>query len=293
MNKSIGFTIGIVSILVLIVIITLIGVFSFKPFNGVLVPNQYGDTVQIFGTGIYARDSYFKAPILIGSDLTMLVFVAPLLLFVFIRDRANRTIKSQLLLVGVLSTICYYATSIAFGVTYNIFFVLYIALFSASLFTLFAVIRSIDMKLLQKSFQTEILTRGLKIFLIISGISLFVAWLPDIMQSAIQGKPLALLEVYTTEITYVLDMGIISPIIFACLLLLKRRDGLGYILLSAILMTCTVIGAMLPIQTLFQTLAGISIPLPVLAVKVGIFVVLAFIAIYFNLKIYKQIMIND
>ena len=107
------------------------------------------------------------------------------------------------------------------------------------------------------------------------------------------GRSLSLIEVYTTEITYVLDMGVISPLIFICLFLLKKKDGLGDILLAIILKICEVIGVMLPIQTLFQTMAGIKIPIPALVTKLGIFVVLATFAAYFNIKLYKNIKVQN
>lgn len=84
-------------------------------------------------------------------------------------------------------------------------------------------------------------------------------------------------------------MGVISPIIFICLFLLKKKDGLGDILLAIILRLCEVIGVMLPIQTLFQTMAGIKIPITALITKAGIFVILAIFAAYFNSKLYKNI----
>ena len=90
-------------------------------------------------------------------------------------------------------------------------------------------------------YTTQLSKTRLSVFLIISGISLFVAWLPDIITSLVNGKSLTLIEIYTTEITYVLDMGIISPMIFICLFLLKKQDGLGDILLAIILKMCEII----------------------------------------------------
>jgi hypothetical protein len=54
-------------------------------------------------------------------------------------------------------------------------------------------------------------------------------------------------------------------------------------------MLCGIIGVMLPFQTLYQTLAGIETPIPVLIIKVGIFVLLAAFATYFNVKYYKNL----
>lgn len=49
--------------------------------------NQYGHTVEIFGYGIYANDSYFKAPISIGSDFCILLVVVPLFVYTYLQYR--------------------------------------------------------------------------------------------------------------------------------------------------------------------------------------------------------------
>ncbi|MDF2677309.1 MAG: hypothetical protein K0Q97_1627 [Bacillota bacterium] len=288
-KKLIGTDILMIFIIILLIVISAVGVSSFNPDNSYMVTNQYGDNVKIFGSGIYAHDSYFKAPILIGSDLIILFLVVPMMIAGLINEIKKRTIKSKLYLTSITATVLYYATSIAFGVTYNSLHLLYIALFSSSLFTVIIMIKSINTNELRKSQNLILPSKGLSIFLILSGISLFIAWLPDIIPSLISGKSLMLIEIYTTEITYVLDMGIISPLMFICLYLLKKKDGLGDIVLSIVLMLCGIIGVMLPFQTLYQTLAGIETPIPVLIIKVGIFVLLAAFATYFNVKYYKNL----
>ncbi|WP_318506953.1 hypothetical protein [Bacillus sp. T3] len=116
-----------------------------------------------------------------------------------------------------------------------------------------------------------------------------MAWLPDIIPSLWNGTSLSLIEVYTTEITYVLDMGVISPLMFICLYLLKLKDGMGDVLLGIILKACSIIGIMVIVQTVVQYLAGIVWPLPVIITKVGIFVVLAGFAAFFDIKLYKNL----
>ncbi|WP_258879989.1 hypothetical protein [Clostridium estertheticum] len=63
---------------------------------------------------------------------------------------------------------------------------------------------------------------------------------------------------------------------------------MGYILLGILLTVCSFMGIMLPIQTVFQLLAGISIPMAAIVTKVGIFVLLAFFSLYFNIKLFKN-----
>lgn len=275
--------------IVLLVIITIAGLFSFQTDQSYTVTNQYGHDVVIFGSGVYAHDSYFRAPIFIGSDATMLFLTVPLLIIALIRKVKRKTEKSKVLLTSVLGVVLYYACSITFGITYNSFHLFYIALFSCSLFAFILSFGTIN-KASLPSAQTWVLpAKGVSVFLILSGIALFIAWLPDIIPTVLTGTPLPLIEVYTTEITYALDMGIISPLMFACYHLLKKQNGTGYALLPVMLQLCVVMGVMLPVQTIFQTLAGIETPIPVLVIKVGIFVVLAVFAAIFNFKFYRHL----
>lgn len=284
-----GIDLVIICIILLLIVITIAGLASFRTDKSFEITNQYGDIVKIFGNGIYAHDSYFKAPILIGSDLTMLFLVVPMMIIALIAEIKNRTMKSKLFLTALTATVFYYAASIAFGVTYNSLLLAYIALFSCSLFALIILVKNISTVDLRKIQKWNLPSKGLSVFLLLTGIALFIAWLPDIIISLLNGKSLTLIEIYTTEITYVLDMGILSPLMFICLFLLKKKDGLGDIVLAIILLLCSIIGVMLPIQTLFQALAGIEIPVPALITKVGIFVVLAAFATYYNTKLYKNL----
>jgi len=149
------------------------------------------------------------------------------------------------------------------------------------------------LKKYQINIPIKVLTNGLKIFLIICGLSLFIAWLPDIITSLLNNKSLALIEIYTTQITYVLDMGIISPLIFICLYNLWVKNNFGYILLGIILNMLIFVGIMVINQTVFQSIAGISSQISVIITKVGIFVILAIFAIYYSIKLFKNIKCNE
>ena len=241
--------------------------------------NQYGHTVKIFGYGIYANDSYFKAPILIGSDFCILFVLLPLFFYTYLQYRKKGDEYTEIKLIAVYAVAFYYAASMAFGVTYNQIFLVYMILFASSLFGMFSHIKRVNVS------QTITVTKGLRLFLIISGIALIVAWLPDIITAMVNGETLSLIGVYTTEITYVLDMGIISPLCFVCLHLLKKKDKLGEIILSVLLTACIIIGIMVIPQTICQILSDAEMELPVLATKVLSFVILGGFAFYFDRKI--------
>ncbi|MDD6480730.1 MAG: hypothetical protein PUF65_00430 [Lachnospiraceae bacterium] len=263
-------------------ITSITGIFSMNFEHAHDFVNQYGHTVKIFGYGIYANDSYFKAPISIGTDFCILFVLVPLFLYTYVQYRKKGDVISEIKLISVYAVAFYYGASIAFGVTYNQIFLVYVVLFTCSLFGMFVHIKRVRIQ------QKITVTRGLSVFLIVAGIALIVAWMPDIISSLITGETLPLIGVYTTEITYVLDMGIISPLCFVCLYLLKKKEGLGVVLLSILLKLCIIVGIMVIPQTVCQVLSGIEMELPVLATKVLSFVALGGFALYFNKKMYQE-----
>jgi len=255
-----------------------------QPFDFI---NQYGDTVKIWGNGIYKNDSYFMAPIFKGTDCTIFFLAVPLTIIALILDIKNNTSKTKLFLTALTALFVYYSASISFGVVYNVLHLVYIALLGCSFYAL--IIGFILLKNYTINNSVKILTNGLKIFLWGYGLSLFVAWLPDIITSITNKKSLGLIEIYTTQITYVLDMGIISPLVFICLYNLWKNNNFGYILLGINLTILLIIGIMLPVQSIFQIRAGIDLPLEAIVTKIGIFVILALIALYYEIKLFKGI----
>lgn len=203
-------------------------------------------------------------------------------------DRWHRSLKTGLLLPSVLAMFVYYSASIAFGAAYNQLHLIYIALFSSSLFGFILAMTKLDYDRIQQAVKLGSHT-GYYIFLTLTGAALFGAWLPDIIGSLLTGRPLSLIEVYTTEITYVLDMGIISPLAFVAIYLLKKRRGIGYVLMAILLTVCSIMGVILATQSVFQVSAGIDIPVPALITKAGTFIVLAVFALYFNIKLMRAV----
>jgi hypothetical protein len=273
-------------IIVLAIITSGLGLFYTTDGQSFDFVNQYGDTIKIYGNGIYKNDSYFMAQIFKGTDCMVLFLAIPLLVIALIMDIKVNTLKTKLFLTGIIVFFLYYSVSYSIGVIYNVLHLLYIASFSCSLFA--SVIGYGILKNYYIKTSGKINTNGLKIFIIFCGLSLFVAWLPDIIVSLINKKSLELIEIYTTQITYVLDMAIISPTIFICLYNLNKNNNIGYILLGIILNMLVMTGIMVIFQTIIPAKGGIELPVGAIITKVGIFVVLAIIAIYYEIKLFKN-----
>lgn len=282
MKKKIDL-ITIITILLLCVS-SFVGILAMNFSKGYDVINQYGTVVKIFGNGIYEHDSFFKAPISIGTDFCILFVLVPLFIYTYVCNLINDTNISRVKLMSVYAVSFYYAASISFGVTYNRLHLVYIALFTCSLFGMFSVLRTIQIN--ELNFKASI---GNKIFLVAAGIALIIAWMPDIIPTVFSGKSLSLIEVYTTEVTYVLDMGIIGPLCLVCLYLLKKDDNLGTLILAILFKACIIVGIMMIPQTICQILSGYEVALPALIGKSASFVVLGGFALYFNKKLYSRL----
>lgn len=261
-------------IILLLIIISLCGILSLDFSKVYSYINQYGDEVKLFGSGIYKDDSYFKAPIFIGTDLCVLFFGVPLFIISLIKDFRNSTENTQLRLVSIEAISLYYAVSLCFGVKYNRIFVLYVILFSLLFFTLIK-----RMRALSKFNYSYEMKKSDAAFLIFSGISLCLAWWPDIIQTIINKTSLKLIENYTTEPTYVLDLGIISPLCFISLILMKKKDSFGVVLYAILLQSIMIVAVMMICQSAVQFASGVEIPLSALISKSIIFIILGLFAI--------------
>src|SRR5690242_11475915 len=93
-----------------------------------------GQTVEIWGSGIYRLDSVSGASQEIAQDLVTLLVGVPLLLVAgWLTMRGS--IRGKLLLTGTLGYLLYTYTSMTMLTTYNELFLLYVAIMSLCLFT--------------------------------------------------------------------------------------------------------------------------------------------------------------
>lgn len=247
----------------------------------------HGQVVQMNGQGLYAFDTYFKAPILRGTDALTLFFCVPLLVVAIVLYRRG-SLRGGLLLVGVLGYLLYIAASIVLGAAYNNLFLLYVALFSACLFAFILAFTAIDVQALAARMKSGVPHLGIAILMFFSGAALLFAWLSDIIPALLQGVVPAI-DSYTTEVTYAIDLGIIAPLAFLTGVLILRRAPISYLLSALMLEVLTIVGLMVSLQTVFQLQAGIALTPPQIIGKAASFMLLALFAIWLTVRLYQSI----
>jgi hypothetical protein len=248
----------------------------------------HGQAVQMNGQGMYAMDTYFKAPIFRGTDAITLLICIPLLVIALLLYRRG-SLRGNLLLVGALGFFLYNSASVALGVAYNNLFLLYVAFFSASLFAFILAFTAIDRQdLADRLSASRLPHRGMAILMFVSGAALLAAWLGDILAALFAGTVPAIAS-YTTEVTYVFDLGIIAPLSALTGILLLRHAPIGYLLSALMLIILAIVGLMVTSQSVFQMLAGITLTPGQFIGKAGSFMVLAVIAAWMAARLFQGV----
>jgi hypothetical protein len=247
-----------------------------------------GETVQLYGRGLYQHDTLFAAGGALGNDAVVLLLGVPLLAASTLLLR--RGLRWRLLHLGVLVFFLYVYASAALGtVAFNPMFPVYVTLFSASLFAVILAGSSIDLGRLARGLAPAAPRRGLAVFLAVSGAITLAVWGLPLAGALARGEATARLDSYTTEVTVALDLAVITPLVFAAAALVRRREPLGYLLAAALLVLEVMLAPMIAAQTVGQLRAGVTLSAGEVAGPVTGFLVLAAAAAWFLVAITRHL----
>lgn len=240
----------------------------------------HGEVVQIYGRGLYRNDSLFTGSLNRGTDAALLLTAVPLLT-VAIGWYRRGSLRGRLLLTGTLAYFLYLYASLALGAAaYNDLFLLYVVLFSASLFAFILAFRSIDLGDLVARVSPRMPRRALGVFLLVSGGLTTVVWLGmGLLPAMLAGAAGRQLHGYTTYVTYALDLGVITPACFLAGVLLQHRAALGYVIACALLGILALLGPAFVAQLISQMAAGVTFTPGEIVGPIAGFGIIALIAI--------------
>jgi hypothetical protein len=247
----------------------------------------HGQSVQIYGQGLYQYDIPIIAVGYRAADAVTLVLALPLLLISSVLYRRGQ-LRGGLLLTGVLAYFLYTYGSLAFGAAYNPLFLVYVVLFSAGLFAFVLSLMSFDVPGLPTHFAAGLSRRSIGIFLIVSGGILALVWLALSLVPALLRNTMPLeVASYTTFITGVVDIGIVAPALVLSGFLLLRSAPIGYLLSSTILVFTATLGTSLLAAGIAQIVTGVVTIGQFLGFTVP-FAILTLIALVFTFTLYRK-----
>jgi hypothetical protein len=229
-----------------------------------LFTSHRGETVTIFGRGLYRYDTVSAAAQEQATDLVTLVVGLPLLaLATGLAFRSS--LRGRLLLTGTLGYFLYTYMSMSMTTAYNELFLVYVALFSLSLIAFILCLLSFDLAALPRQFSVHLPRRGIAGVLFAAGGFLLLAWLGRIVPPLLQGRTPPL-ENMTTLVIQTMDLGLIVPLTILSGTLLLRRSPWGYLLASMAVMKFLTMGLAVSAMAINMALAGVAISLVELVV---------------------------
>jgi hypothetical protein len=246
-----------------------------------------GETVEVWGQGLYRYDTPIGATGFTAADVITLVLAIPTLVISFLMYRRG-SIKGGLLLTGALSYFLYNYTSMGFGAAYNNLFIAYTLIFGASLYGLIIALLSFNLKTLPSHFGAGLPRNGIGIFLIVSGSILSLIWLVlSIVPALLASKAPPEAYYYTTFLTGIIDIGIITPALILGGVLIRRGIPFGYLLASTMLIFTCILGVNLTAGGIIQITKGV-ITIGQAMVFTVPFVILTMIAVWFTVLLFRN-----
>jgi hypothetical protein len=224
----------------------------------------------LFIPGLY-RDPAMLVPVLQGQDLLTLIAL-PVAAGTLLAVRRGSG-RAAIILLGLLGYLLYTYTGASFAYTFNVFFLLYVALFALIIATVVALTTGIDAAALKARFDPGAPRVPVAVFLGLVAVMLFLPELGQIIPFYSTGVVPEIIRRSggATSFVHVLDMGVVTPLTVLGAIWLLQRRAWGYILAGTMLIKGATMGLALLSMTWFAVRAG-------QAMEVGLTVIYALIA---------------
>lgn len=215
----------------------LMGLFYETPGAPYPITSFRGEEVMINGHGLYYYDTVSSAAQMQGNDFIALILGLPLLAIssvmagVYPASRGG-SLRGRLLLTGTLGFFLYTYLSMSMLTAYNMLFLVYVALFTMSLYAFILCMLSFDLADLPHHFSDELPRGWIAGVLFAVGGFLLLAWVGRVVPELLNLQTPAALENTTTRVIQALDLSLIVPLTVVAGILLWKRSAWGYLLAS-------------------------------------------------------------
>ena len=251
-----------ITVLVLIIsitsfITTLLGIFSNDGKGSYSYKTIRGETIVIYGKGLYRHMSADVAIQGIAQDCVTLFIGIPLLIVGLFYWRKG-IVKAKFILTGIL--LYFFLTYLFYTAMamYNEMFLAYVLLLSCSFFALIMHLISFDYNIpIFKSGKTIRIT---SYFLLINSMFIALLWLsivlPPLLNMTIYPNGL---EHYTTLIVQGFDLGIFLPLGFVSAFLALKKSNYGNIFTTVYVIFLSILMTALTSKLVFMAYAGANV----------------------------------
>jgi hypothetical protein len=230
-----------IAIIVLSSVASLAGALSYRNQQYRSITTAREEVVEVADAGVYR---YSLRSLVTGGapwDVVWLGVAIPALA-VALGLHMRGSPRGTLVFVGTLASFLYKYLLWTFDWAYNPLYLIYVALFSLSLWTLVLVLSSLDGEQIRTVIGRRFPVRTVATFSFAVGGLLFLKCLSEIVPTIASNRLPAAATGYYTLVDQALDLGVLTPFCVMTGILLLKRESLGYVFSTCALMLSLTIG---------------------------------------------------
>ena len=244
----------------------------------------HGETVTIYGRGLYQYDSVASVVQTKAQDFVTLLLGIPMLIIALIMSLKGQ-LRGRLLLAGTLGYFLYTYMSYSFLAMYNYMFLAYVLLMSASFFAFVLTLMSFDVQSLSRSFAEEFPVRLIGGVLIFVAVGIALMWLGRIVPPLAAGSQPQGLEHYTTLVIQVMDLGFVVPAALVAGLLILKRKAFGFLLAPVIIIKSATLLIAITAMAVMMVVSGEAVNY----IEMAVFLIFDFLVVFCLYIVMKNI----
>ena len=178
----------------------------------------------IVANNIY-RDNEMVKAVWLGNDIVTLFIVIPVMigaLFFTLRH----SLKAQLIWMGMLWYMVYNYIFYMYGTAFNKFFLLYVLIFTLSIYALILALMKIDLKSLKQKMSSKIPVKWISSYMLFFAIMIGGLWIAQSLSFVFTDVvPVGITQTgHLSGVVFATDLSLlVSPLIVGAVLLLKRE----------------------------------------------------------------------
>jgi hypothetical protein len=218
-----------------------------------------GSVIALSVDSIYAGLTPAFLPQALAQDIANLIVVSPAWLVLAIMALRG-SLRAYLLWLGVLIFTVYNYVIYTFSVPFGPLFLLWVAVFGLSIFSLIGGITAVDHKVVASSFTSRRAILVAAWFLIVTAVLFGLLWLSEDVPALFSAAtPSSLIDMaLPTNPVHILDLGFFLPAVIITGVLLIKRKPLAYTIAPSFIVFLILTGIPILLTPGVQTMRGES-----------------------------------
>lgn len=224
----------------------------------IAVLSVFASAGGLFLKGVY-RDNAFVTTTWLGNDAVTLFLAVPILLATIVWGvRGSR--MATLVWLGVLDYMLYNYAFYLFGATFNVFFLVYAALFALSIFALIFSLVGLDVGALNRLFSEKTPVKWIGGYFLFVAVGLSSVYLIQSIGFMVTGQLPAIVTIsgHPTNVVFALDLTLLIPWLAVGAFWLMKRQPWGYVVAGVLSVKGPLYTLVLAMNSLLVVRAGIS-----------------------------------